>query len=55
MIKKYKNIKLTKEKNLFIDFIAFEPDSTLIMLLENSTQAEPYVFQFLNKYELPQN
>ena len=51
MIKKYKNIKLTKEKNLFI---AFEPDSTLIMLLENSTQAEPYVFQFLNKYELPQ-
>ena len=46
--------QLTKEKNLFVDFIAFEPDSTLIMLLENSTQPEPYIFQFLNKYELPQ-
>jgi len=44
--------ELTKEKNLYIDFIAFEEDSTLIMLLENSSQPDPYIFQFLNKYDL---
>ena len=42
--------EITREKNLFVDLIAFEEDSTLIMLLENSTSPEPYIFQFLNKY-----
>lgn len=44
--------QLAKEKSLYVDFIAFEPDSTLIMIIENSTQPEPYVFEFLNKYEV---
>ena len=44
--------QLAKEKSLYVDFIAFESDSTLIMIIENSTQPEPYVFEFLNKYEV---
>ncbi len=44
--------EIAKERNLFVDFIAFEEDSTLIMLLENSTAPEPYIFEFLNKYTI---
>ena len=44
--------QITKEKDLFVDFIAFKEDSTLIMIIENSTSQDPYIFQFLNKYEL---
>ena len=44
--------QLSKQKNLFVDFIAFEEDTTLVMIIENTTQSEPYVFQFLNKYEI---
>ncbi len=47
--------QLSKEKNVYIDFIAFEPDSTLVMIIENSTQPVPYIFQFLNKYEINKN
>lgn len=41
-----------EQKGVNVDFIAFEPDSTLIMIIENQTQADPYVFEFLNKYEV---
>ncbi|MEK6871576.1 MAG: hypothetical protein AABX16_01600 [Nanoarchaeota archaeon] len=44
--------QLSKEKNLFVDFISFEEDTTLVMIIENTTQPEPYIFQFLNKYEI---
>ena len=47
--------QLSKEKNVYVDFIAFEPDSTLVMIIENQTQPEPYIFQFLNKYEIVEN
>lgn len=47
--------ELSKEKNVYVDFISFEPDSTLIMIIENQTQPEPYVFQFLNKYSIQTN
>jgi len=42
--------QLSKEKNVYVDFIEFEPDSTIVMIIENQTQSEPYLFQFLNKY-----
>lgn len=44
-------VEMAKERNLYIDFIAFEEDSTLVMVLENSTSPDPYLFEFLNKYE----
>lgn len=44
--------EMAKEKDLYIDFIAFEEDSTLVMILENSTAPDPYLFEFLNKYEV---
>ena len=44
--------EIAKERNLFVDFIAFEEDTTLIMILENSTAPEPYIFEFLNKYTI---
>ena len=44
--------ELAKEKKLYVDFIAFEPDTTLIMILENRTMEQPYLFEFLNRYDL---
>ena len=44
--------ELAKERNLYVDFIAFQEDTTLVMILENRTMEEPYLFEFLNKYEL---
>jgi len=42
--------EIANQRKLYVDFIAFEDDSTLVMLLENSTSPEPYIFEFLNKY-----
>lgn len=42
--------QLSKEKEVYVDFIAFEEDTTLVMIIENKTMPEPYVFEFLNKY-----
>lgn len=42
--------ELAKERNLYVDFIAIEDDTTLVMLLENRTMEEPYIFEFMNKY-----
>ena len=44
--------ELAKERNLYVDFIAFQEDTTLVMILENRTMEEPYLFEFLNKYNL---
>jgi len=44
--------ELVKERDIYIDFISIGDDSTLVMLLENKTRAEPYFFQFINKYNL---
>jgi len=42
--------ELAKDRQLYVDFIAFEEDTTLIMILENRTMDQPYVFEFLNRY-----
>jgi hypothetical protein len=44
--------ELAKENDLYVDFIALEPDTTLVMILENRTMEDPYIFEFLNKYNL---
>ena len=42
--------ELAKERKLYVDFIAFEEDTTLVMILENRTMEHPYIFEFLNRY-----
>ncbi len=44
--------EMSKERQLYVDFIAFQDDTTLVMLLENRTMSEPYIFEFLNKYKI---
>lgn len=39
-----------KQKDLYVDFISFSDDTTLVMLIENKTMDDPYLFEFLNKY-----
>lgn len=47
--------ELAKEKQLYVDFIAIEKDTALVMILENRTMEEPYIFQFMNKYNFQVN
>ena len=44
--------ELAKERKLYVDFIAFEEDTTLVMILENRTMEHPYIFEFLNRYNI---
>jgi len=46
--------EMAKERDLYVDFISFEEDSTLVMILKNSTSNDPYIFEFLNKYNVTQ-
>ena len=46
--------ELAKERKLYVDFIAFEEDTTLVMILENRTMEHPYIFEFLNRYNKDQ-
>lgn len=40
-------------RELYVDFIEFRGDTeTLVMITENKTMTEPYVFEFLNKYSV---
>jgi hypothetical protein len=49
--------QMSEERDVYTDMLEFEdnPDSstssTLIIISENKTSSEPYVFEFLNKYE----
>jgi|APSaa5957512622_1039677.scaffolds.fasta_scaffold39564_1 hypothetical protein len=45
-------VEMTKEKDIYVDFISFSEDTTLVMILENKTMSEPYIFEFLNKYTI---
>jgi len=44
--------ELAEQKDLYVDFISLETDTTLVMILENRTMDEPYIFEFLNKYTI---
>src|SRR3989338_1818817 len=42
---------MAESKNLYVDMLDFgDESSTLIVISENYTSSEPYVFEFLNKY-----
>ncbi len=42
---------LAAEKNLYVDMLDFgEETTTLVVISENYTSSEPYVFEFLNRY-----
>lgn len=45
-------LNMAKMRNLYVDMLAFPYDksTTLVMISENKTYIEPYVFEFLNKY-----
>ena len=43
---------MAEERNLYVDMLSFDTsDTTLVVISENMTSTEPYVFEFLNKYE----
>jgi len=43
-------VEMAKERNLYVDLIDYKDSSTLVMLSENWSYKEPYLFEFLNKY-----
>jgi len=43
-------VEMAKEKNLYVDLIDYKDSSTMVMLSENWSYKEPYLFEFLNKY-----
>lgn len=39
------------ERELYVDFLEFDGDTeTLVVISENKTRTEPYIFEFLNRY-----
>lgn len=43
--------EMASERNVYVDMLDFADETTtLIVISENSTAPEPYIFEFLNKY-----
>jgi len=38
------------DRDLYVDFLEFKEAETLVVISENMTRVEPYIFEFLNKY-----
>ncbi|VVB78165.1 Uncharacterised protein [uncultured archaeon] len=45
-------VSMAKERNLYVDMMQYPnlKSTTLVMISENHTSTEPYIFEFLNKY-----
>jgi len=44
-------VEMAEERDVYVDLLDFEdPSNTLVMITENKTRTEPYIFEFLNKY-----
>ena len=43
-------VDMAKDRNLYVDLIDYKDSSTMVMLSENWSYKEPYLFEFLNKY-----
>ena len=42
---------MAEERNLFVDFLESEEESTTLVVISKSFEnQDPYIFQFLNKY-----
>ncbi len=44
--------EMAKEREVYVDMLDFDETSTLIVISENVTSEEPYIFEFLNKYSV---
>ena len=45
-------VSMAKDRNLYVDMMEYPglKSTTLVMISENHTYVEPYIFEFLNKY-----
>ncbi|MEK6859501.1 MAG: hypothetical protein AABX54_01670 [Nanoarchaeota archaeon] len=45
-------VSMAKDRNLYVDMMQYPglKSTTLVMVSENHTSSEPYIFEFLNKY-----
>ena len=43
---------LAEERDVYVDMLDFGDDTTLVVIAENKTTTEPYIFEFLNKYPI---
>ncbi|MBT4166102.1 hypothetical protein HOE04_03630 [archaeon] len=43
--------QMSEERDVYTDMLEFDEQTTLIIISENKTSSEPYIFEFLNKYE----
>lgn len=41
---------MAEKRGLFVDILDYDNSTTLIVISENLTSSEPYVFEFLNRY-----
>lgn len=42
---------MARERDLYVDFLEYDRDiDTLVVISENKTRTNPYIFEFLNKY-----
>ena len=42
---------MAETRNLYVDMLDFDEETTtLVVISENYTYSEPYVFEFLNRY-----
>jgi hypothetical protein len=42
--------EMAQEREVYVDMLEFDETTTKVMILENKTSEEPYLFEFLNKY-----
>jgi hypothetical protein len=42
--------EMALERDVYVDMLEFNPTTTQIIIIENKTGEEPYIFEFLNKY-----
>ena len=43
---------MAEERDMYVDLLDFADDSTLVVISENRTSTDPYIFEFLNRYEI---
>jgi hypothetical protein len=43
--------EMAEEKDLYVDMLNFGEDSVLVLISENYTAEDKYIFEFLNRYE----
>ena len=42
--------EMARERDVYVDMLDFDETTTQIIISENKTSEEPYIFEFLNKY-----